>query len=191
MDQIFERVIKNTIITIIALGPLTNIAEIITKHSKNIEKIIISGGVKASMGKKTEFDFNLRCNKEATFKVLTSDLPIVLIPSSIYSQIYILKSDLKRLNLYRNQPHIDLIQRLLKRKVLKFLDKKICLPDLLSVAVAINPYLISVKRGYFKETKLGHLEFRESKSGNVEIATGVDTENVWDLFYETVINLKK
>ncbi|PHR90988.1 MAG: hypothetical protein COA69_13095 [Robiginitomaculum sp.] len=93
-------------VTIIALGPLTNIALLIDWRPElvaNIESIVVVGGQRTTgplrpIGSILGFrDLNIRKDLEAFKRVLDADIPITLLPFEIAQKLTISPSDLKYL----------------------------------------------------------------------------------------------
>jgi inosine-uridine nucleoside N-ribohydrolase len=84
-------------ITIVAIGPLTNIAHALKRDFKTMKKtreIIIMGGafeVAGNTGPVAEF--NMYVDPEAADRVLHSGIPITLIPLDVTQQVVLLRPD--------------------------------------------------------------------------------------------------
>ena len=94
-------------LTIIAQGPLTNIATVIINHPdlvKNIDRIVIVAGKRPGdlfhPGQQWWFhfsDFNIRKDTPAAKIVLNSGIPLVLTPFELATKVTIMRSDLDKL----------------------------------------------------------------------------------------------
>lgn len=94
-------------LTLIAQGPLTNIATVIVNHPnlvKNIERIIMVGGRRPGSlfhpGQQWWFhfrDFNIAQDPPAAKIVLNSKIPLVLTPFELATKVTITRSDLEQL----------------------------------------------------------------------------------------------
>jgi inosine-uridine nucleoside N-ribohydrolase len=88
-------------ITIVAIGPLTNIAHALKRDFKTMKKareIIIMGGafeVAGNTGPVAEF--NMYVDPEAADRVLHSGIPITLIPLDVTQQVVLRRPDVARL----------------------------------------------------------------------------------------------
>ncbi len=84
--QAMYDVLKNSDekITLISLGPQTNIASLLTQYkdaSRYIEKIVIMGGSNLGRGNVTDYaEFNIRFDVEAAMTVLNSDTEKIYVP---------------------------------------------------------------------------------------------------------------
>ncbi|MDQ7863706.1 nucleoside hydrolase [Peribacillus frigoritolerans] len=85
-------------ITIIAVGPLTNIALAINKAPmimSLVKEVVIMGGAVNVPGNVTPYaEANIISDPEAAHQVLTSGLPITLVGLDVTLQTYLLKSKL-------------------------------------------------------------------------------------------------
>ncbi len=94
-------------LTIIAQGPLTNIATVIINHPdlvKNIDRIVIVAGKRPGNlfhpGQQWWFhfrDFNIRKDTPAAKIVLDSGIPLILTPFELATKVTIMRSDLDKL----------------------------------------------------------------------------------------------
>lgn len=104
-------------LTIIALGPLTNLATLLKTQpelANQINRIIAVAGKRPQNGfgfypGDTSLlhlhDFNFRKDAEAFDVILNSKVPIVLIPYEVASKVTILPSDLKQLKTKNDNSH--------------------------------------------------------------------------------------
>jgi inosine-uridine nucleoside N-ribohydrolase len=147
---------SNEKITILATGPLTNIAEFVQKHSnliKKIEKIVIMGGAVNVAGNIQDIDpdstntvaeWNIYADPKAAQIVFGSSIPITLVPLDTTNQVPM------SLEFYNSlgrqlQPGLKLIFQLLKIIVDKlgmdlFLDDYY-LWDPLAAMICCNPQI--------------------------------------------------
>jgi purine nucleosidase len=90
-------------ITVVAVGPLTNIALAITKEPRfatAVRRITIMGGIiqrRHDQLSASYVEHNIRCDPEAAQIVLTSGAPITLVPLDVTTQVQITRQDLRRL----------------------------------------------------------------------------------------------
>jgi pyrimidine-specific ribonucleoside hydrolase len=93
-------------LTILVIGPATNIATVIEKHpelSKQINQIIAVAGRRphqrflASPNARPFRDFNFEMDPEAFRVLLDSSVPLVLVPWEISSKVWVRASDLERM----------------------------------------------------------------------------------------------
>lgn len=180
-------------ITLIALGPLTNLAWLSLRHPDTLEQIarlVIMGGAVNAPGNVTPHaEFNFYSDPEAAALVLSSGVPLTLVDLAVCRRVGIDRQGAERLktnnhlgrlamqlltNWFRRQPH---------RRSFEFYDP-------LALAVALNPDLVStyqatikveaadpVRRGESLVTRLG---------GPVAVAQQVDSEGFFTLMQDTL-----
>ena len=110
IDLIIDLVMKNQgKITIIAIGPLTNIALAIRKDSriiKNIKELIVVAGTARIFGLSSDFpesyiiEPNVRCDPEAAAIVFSSGIPITMIGTDVTTKVPI------------NRTHLEIIKKI-------------------------------------------------------------------------------
>lgn len=148
-------------VTIVALGPLTNIANLIHYHPQTLNKI---EKVIAIMGRSPDKfffigeqgpvrDFNYTLDPESTQAVVKSKVPMTLLPFELTSQVEVTKEDLDQIS-EKNTP----VARYLHQTSQQWLnfwvknfpsDKGIHPWDSASVAYLIEPSLLECeKRGF-------------------------------------------
>ena len=88
-------------ITIVALGPLTNIAKFIKANSesmKNVERIIVMGGAISVPGNITKYaEFNIWNDPKASKIVFSSGIPIYLVGLDVTNYIHASRQDLNKM----------------------------------------------------------------------------------------------
>jgi len=142
-------------VTIIAIGPLTNVATAIRQESgfaRKVKKIVIMGGAIASLpdgsGNVTpNAEFNFWVDPEAAQVVIRSGIPIVLTPLNVTS-----KTDFSKV-WYDKIIAVDTpLTRLLKETmgpwVAKYPDRHSQMYDQLTVASLVDPTLVKAKDLY-------------------------------------------
>jgi len=189
-------------LTIIALGPLTNIAAAIRRNPavmKNVRRVVTMGGafrVPGNTGPVAEFNYYV--DPEAAAIVLNSKLPVTLVPLDLTEQIVFMRRDLE----YRARRRPSALSKFIVRFTRHYMryHKKAegfnggFLHDPLAVAVALEPGMFrSRKVKVFIETKgrwtrgMTVGDFRRtagSREPTVEVVLGVDKERFLRLFHE-------
>ncbi|MDO4940948.1 MAG: nucleoside hydrolase [Erysipelotrichaceae bacterium] len=85
VDFLYDK-LKDNKLTIVALAPLTNIAELLSKHPEckdNIEQIVLMGGSVYSGNIQVKSEFNIYHDPEAAKIVFNSKVPIVMAPIEV------------------------------------------------------------------------------------------------------------
>ena len=98
-DAMFETLKKSKKkLPIIAIGPMTPIAEMLEKYpdsKKHIKEIIFMGGTKEKIYGKPYREFNIAFDPESVEIVLKSKIPLVMVPMELGHFAYLDKNDIK------------------------------------------------------------------------------------------------
>jgi purine nucleosidase len=190
---------RNDEISIIATGPLTNIAQAVMYKPQFIDKvsqISIMGGAfglaSETLGNVTQFaEFNFYCDPEAAKIVLNPelnlDIKIVGLDLTQNPKCAVNAKFLKRIVNYDN-PTARFVASLLGFGISK--SNLFYLHDVFAVMMFQKPSLFKFKRGnvgiILKGVRRGHTKFNENKvSGNVLVAVAVNEEK----FKNILLNL--
>jgi purine nucleosidase len=90
-------------ITVVAIGPLTNVAALLTQHpeeAKRIKRIALMGGSVAhgyGPGSGPTPEYNIAADPSAARKVFTSGIPILMAPLDVTARLQLDKAHLRRL----------------------------------------------------------------------------------------------
>ncbi|MBI9045074.1 MAG: nucleoside hydrolase [Anaerolineaceae bacterium] len=97
-------------VTLLAIGPLTNIAELITKHPElreNVQEIVSMGGTFSSQG---SAEFNIRCDPEAAQIVFQSGWPMRVLGLEITRQMLFTRAHFRDLaDQHQDNPALQLL----------------------------------------------------------------------------------
>jgi len=189
-------------ITLITLGPLTNIAQALRRDRKTMEKVsrIISmgGAVLVPGNTSATAEFNIATDPEAARIVLGSGLPLTLIPLDVTERVR-LSGDALRTWV---EPLADPPAQFLldcTAHLIAFSEKwegfaGITLHDPLTVGVAIDPNLVKTRPLFVQVETRGEITtgmtvadrrpFRAEGQPNVEVALDVDADRFLSLFME-------
>lgn len=187
---------------IVALGPLTNIARAITRDPdaiRGIGRLVIMGGAIRAPGNVTpSAEFNIYVDPHAAAIVLSADVAITLVPLDATHQV---KLDN---NLLRTVPNTPLTRAV---KAFTRTNREgrggMFMHDPLAIAVAIAPdvvttesFVVSVETQGRETLGMTVADRRVSVScnhiGRIDVATGVNTEAVLQMFRQRVLeNAKK
>jgi inosine-uridine nucleoside N-ribohydrolase len=194
---------SNEAISIVAVGPLTNIAEALQKApevSAKIQEIYIMGGAVEAKGNvgnsgvniQNEYaEWNIYIDPVAANIVFKSGIPIVLIPLDATDDVPVTRDFYKALDKNRNTPTAKLVYELLTAN-LDFVDSGgFQFWDSLTSASFTDQSILT-----FKELKLNVVEEEGLESGRVKqdangakikVATSADNNKFEQLFL-TVLN---
>ena len=181
-------------LTLIATGPLTNLALALQKDSEGMRKLkeaVIMGGAVRTTGNITSYaEFNIFVDPLAAKAVFDSGLPTSLVPLDVTHQVFltsqVIEERLKPIDNSFSQFVIEAISYDLATHRFLRGSQLIYLHDPLSVGVVINPDLVKKERlSLDVQTQdgehYGHVS--ESKEGpKIEVCLEVDAERFLDLF---------
>lgn len=178
-------------ITILATGPLTNIAQLIKKHpqlaKETIEKIVIMGGAVNIEGNikvldpesnNTVAEWNIYADPKAAEIVFLSGIPVTLVPLNATNQVPMTKEFYDLLS-HKQQPALKLIYQMLKKLVddlsMDTFLNQFCLWDPLAAMICINPHIAITERMSLvvdpetAQTK----QINEKNASNIFVATNI------------------
>ena len=184
-------------ITLITIGPLTNLAVAIIKEPQiveNVKEVFIMGGVTRLMdGSNLPYrEHNIYCDPEAAKIVFNSGLPITMVPLDVTLKVVINREDLKRIASV-NTPFTDAIVSMVEH-YLGFRKRDYTfLHDPLAVAVSIDRSLVkTVDMKVLVETKgeytIGQTIALPAKPEEtaVKVCLDVDVERSRNLFIDRI-----
>ncbi|MCI0484119.1 MAG: nucleoside hydrolase [candidate division NC10 bacterium] len=189
-------------ITLITLGPLTNIAQALRRDRKTMEKIsrIISmgGAVLVPGNTSATAEFNIATDPEAARIVLGSGLPLTLIPLDVTERVRLsgeaLRTWMEPLADLPAQFLLDCTAHLVAFSAEWEGFAGIILHDPLTVGVVIDPHLVKTQPLYVQVETRGEITtgmtvadrrpLRAERQPNVEVALDVDADRFLSLFVE-------
>ena len=191
-------------LTVVALGPLTNIATALRRDRKamrGIRRLVVMGGAVRVPGNVTPCaEFNIFVDPDAAQEVMESGIPITLVPLDATRQVRLTRERLRR-HLGTSRKPLAMAMRALTRDLLSGSLGREGFPmhDPLAVASVIVPGLLRTEpfpmrvelRG--AETLGMTVADRRGPVGaasgwhSVDVATGVDVRTALDLLAERVL----
>lgn len=168
-------------VTIIALGPLTNLAAALLENPKLKEKIkqIIFVGLNYDFPVPTWrfFDFNVYKDKASAAQVFKMGIPMVIVPCNVARKIRMSPEDLQRIA----GPVGDYIRansgRWFRRSRFLKLRNHIPVWDLCAVMYALEPALFDLEPAQIRTTRLGSLLLEPGpKDSHLVSVTGFRSE---------------
>ncbi len=176
--------------TLVALGPLTNIAKLLQSHplaAGPLSGLIVMGGALDVPGNVTPHaEFNFYSDPSAARVVLSSGAHVTLVDLGVCRQALIQREEVDRL--LKGDRAGRLAGRILSNWFRQHPEKEgydLC--DPVAMAVALEPGILTTRNGRVHvETgcpkRLGQTTF-EAGEGSVEVATAVDAPRFFELFY--------
>lgn len=170
-------------VTIVATGPLTNVAHLLQKHPAlhaKIADVVIMGGAVRVAGNIQALDqastnevaeWNIYADPKAAEMVFASGVPVTLVPLDATNQVPFTKAFYELLSL-QQQPALKVIYQLLKLFVDQYGDKTFeiyYLWDALAAMIAMDKNL----------AKLEHLSIRMDLQSGQTCLDPAGTTNIW------------
>jgi len=180
-------------VTLIAVGPLTNLALGIQRDLEEIKKlkeIVIMGGAVRTRGNVTPHaEFNIYSDPLAAKIVFESEIPIILVPLDVTHQVFLIpdwmEEQVKPLNTPFSNFLIEATGYDIETHRFRNRDTTF-LHDPLAVGAVIEPKLVKTERLSLQvETKEGEYygKITEVKKGSeINVCLGVDAERFLELF---------
>lgn len=183
-------------ITLVATGPLTNIAmamRIEPRITQKIEEIIIMGG-SYQMGNVTPAaEFNIFADAEAAYVVFESDVKVTMCGLDITRKVLCTKDIVERMETHFNPASklfSDLMSFFIESQKRTFGWEGAPLHDPTTIAYLIDPSVLTLKEAHTaieirSEQSYGRtncdLFHLTDKAFNSKIATDIDVDKFWDI----------
>ncbi len=162
-------------VTIIAIGPLTNVARVITEQpaaAQKIKRIVLMGGSVAfgyDGKKKADKEWNILCDIKAAQTVFNSKIPLLVVPLDATAMVALdekLRSDLFA-------AHTPLTWQLQNLYELWALPQHPVLFDSVAIAAAFNPQHLTIQELPLQVTDDGFTVVKEG-SRKIPVATKIE-----------------
>ena len=186
-----DRIIKTLLeargkITVVAIGPLTNIALALKTDPRikgAIERIVVMGGAYFSQ----ESEYNVRRDRAAAEIVFRSGLPITAVGLDVTAQCKLRDKDLDRMRAAID-PASLLLTRLLDLAEEQTHDPSPTLYDPLAVAAVFRPDLLEMQFGTVNVPLdgPGQTVFKPQEGSNTQVAIRANAQDFLDLFADRV-----
>jgi purine nucleosidase len=194
-------------ITLVCIGPLTNVAVAIRKEPRllgAIKEVIIMGGAIRHQGNTTPLaEFNVYVDPHAAHMVYHSGLPITLVPLDVTYQCILTRADVQRLQAIKSPISKFIADS--TRYYMEFHDEyqKIdgcIINDPLALALTFAPELCDYEEHYVDVDISGGVSmgktyadfYRMTKQpSNVKVALGVRARDFMELFLDRIGNLSR
>jgi inosine-uridine nucleoside N-ribohydrolase len=181
-------------LTLVALGPLTNLAialNVEPELPELLKSVVVMGGAYMVPGNTTTAaEFNILVDPEAADQVFTAPFPnMTAVGLDVTQQVALTRDDWDAVNAASSLPRTaSLLCEVGKSAFSKLGRDQFSLHDPLSVAVAIDSTLVAVRELTIAvdtvEPDLGRT--RIAGPGNVRVATTVDSQRALEDFRQTV-----
>ncbi len=194
-------------ITLVAIGPLTNLALALRREPRiaaAIPEIISMGGAIFHPGNTTpQAEFNVYCDPHAAHIVYHSGIPLLLVPLDVTYQCILTQQDIQRL-LKISSPITEFISEATRFYMgyhEEFQQILGCvINDPLALALAFAPHLADVRQHYVDVDISGGVSMGKTfadrfnltgRHANMTVALDVRPRDFMELFIERMENLSK
>jgi purine nucleosidase/pyrimidine-specific ribonucleoside hydrolase len=173
-------------ITIVAIGPLTNIALAIKTDPRiknNIERIVIMGGAYL----RSEAEYNVKRDRAAAEIVFHSGVPVTAVGLDVTSQCKLREKDLDRLRMALDPASIFLV-RLLELAEEQTHEPNPTLYDPLAIAAVFRPDLVEWQAGTVDVplSGPGQTVFKPAAGSKTQVGVKVNAQAFLELFVDRV-----
>jgi len=173
-------------ITIVAIGPMTNIALALKTDPRiknNIERIVIMGGAYLS----SEAEYNVKRDRAAAEIVFQSGIPITAVGLDVTSQCKLREKDLDLMRI-ADDPAGKFLVRLVDLAEEQSHDANPTLYDPLAIAAIFRPDLLEMQAGTVDVpmSGSGQTVFKPSAGSKTQVAIKVNTSAFLELFVDRV-----
>jgi pyrimidine-specific ribonucleoside hydrolase len=189
-------------ITIVAIGPLTNLGMLYCLDPEafaKIEEIVFMGGAAFCSGNTTSAaEFNILVDPDAARHVVQSGVPLTMVGLDVTQKATLFAEDLARFE-GQDSPLASFARRLLEATFAKRTGKielgGIHLHDPLAVGVAVNPEIVQSKRYYLAVETEGEVAVGQTvvddrpwskNEPNATVAVDVDRERFLNWFLDVL-----
>lgn len=197
VDFIIEKIMKNPKgITLVALGPLTNIALAVIKEPKiieNLKDIVMMGGVARIFSNASNLPYiehNIECDPESASVVFNSEIPITMVGLDVTTEVPISNDHLERIK-KTGTKLTDTLEILTKFWWDFIKTDSSCMHDPLALSYCIKPEFLktmSCKIIVEREGKhtTGQTIVIPSQESNKKVAYYVDKKNFIEFLIERI-----
>lgn len=193
IDYYYQAIVKNSPVDIITLGPLTNLAGVISKYS-NIAKYISSVTV---MGYGFEVynvndisEFNVICDPFAADIIAKANLPITIVPLDVTHRVQLSQEEVNHIKKYISKDECGIvfgqILQYLYDTSVKQGDEGAIIHDATAVIAYFYPELFEFKSFKIDVLESGAVDYFENNAG-VRVAMNVNRERYIDTMMKLFI----
>jgi inosine-uridine nucleoside N-ribohydrolase len=189
-------------LTIIAIGPLTNLALAWKKNPRIMRKVgrivTMGGAIRVAGNTGPVAEFNYFVDPDAAHIVLNSGLPVTVIPLDVTHQVVVMRKEME----YRAKRRASRAAIAILKFTESYMKYHLAtqgfnggyLHDPMAIGVAIDPSLVKTRRVHVDVESKGAFtrgmtvtdlqEHRGSSRTTVDVALGIDRERFLKLFHD-------
>jgi purine nucleosidase len=198
VDFIIETIMGNPgEVTLIPIGPLTNIAAAIIREPKiieNVKEIVLMGGVTRLGDNALELpkdEHNIRCDPEAASLVFRSGAPIVMVGLDVTNKVTIDRIDRDQLEASKDPLNLALVKQL--DLWFDFIQENSTkMHDPLTVSIMIDRSIVTTEKmnvqvDYDHRQMTGQTIALPDQNGKVEVCLEVDSKKFTSILLERLL----
>ncbi len=182
-------------ITIITMGPMSNLAELLTKYpqdAKGIGEIVISGGFLETLkhGEKPYTSFNVAYDDAGAKVVLNSGIKLIVVPSNMGHIAYLDYQDIFKIK-NTNDTGV-MFEKLFRDYHDRHIKNGVATHDLCAVLSVSNPEIFEYKTALCTVKRVdsvnaGIMQFNfETAEPNAMVATNVNVKKFKKIYFKTL-----
>ena len=204
VQLIIDSVLNNKDVTIVATGPLTNVAMALKMEPKlynKIKEIVLMGGSIDHGNTSPAAEFNIMCDPEAAHVVFTSGIPVKMIGLNVTRKVLVTEQVIKRMSKINNYAS-DMFVKLMKtfnENQRKTFNMDGPLHDPATIASLIDDKLIEfqsmnvvidISHGpSYGRTNCDVFDYLHAPH-NALVAMNIDVNRYWDIIEEGIKSYK-
>jgi len=204
VELIIDSVLNNKDTTIVATGPLTNVAmalKLEPRLYKETKEIILMGGSIDNGNTSPAAEFNIMCDPEAAHVVFTSGIPVKMIGLNVTRKVLVTEEVIERMKKINNKASKMFVDLMIafnenQRRVFKMNGP---LHDPATIASLIDDKLIKyqsmnvvidISHGpSYGRTNCDIFDYLHAPH-NAQVAVDIDVNRYWDIVEQSIKNYK-
>ena len=184
-------------VTIVGIGPETNISELLLKHPDSkqyIEEIVLMGGSNLGRGNVTDYaEFNIRFDVESAMNVLHSSVKKVYVPMEMGHEAFLDMQDMERI---KNTNKVgEMVSTMSEEYRDQHVRNGVATHDSCAIAYVIDKSIFKTKKAKMiidmtSEERIGCTVCDyQSNAPNVEICLDINKSKFKNLIFKSIENL--
>lgn len=190
MHEVISKSKENIIIC--ALGPLTNVAQLLLKYPEDMEKIeyiLISGGLLHDNKKNPYLSFNIMQDPEAARYVLKSGEKIIICPSNHGHTAFLTLEEVEEMR--KTNKTGEMLEYICRSYKDRHVKVGVATHDPCAVAFIAHPeyfekQMMYVHIRFLEQQQTGVLDFDTKKAPNMMVATEINVKKFKKLFFKAL-----
>jgi non-specific riboncleoside hydrolase len=190
MHEVISKSKENIIIC--ALGPLTNVAQLLLKYPEDMEKIeyiLISGGLLHDSKRNPYLSFNIMQDPEAARYVLKSGEKIIICPSNHGHTAFLTLEEVEEMR--KTNKTGEMLEYICRSYKDRHVKVGVATHDPCAVAFIAHPeyfekQMMYVHIRFLEKQQTGVIDFDTKKAPNMMVATEINVKRFKKLFFKAL-----